>query len=114
MEKMGDKDIVKRAFKTFQNSSNQPKTFGEDKSLVPSRGTSIALRKENGQSPKVDSPDKRSGNAARTTVGLKSDIRAEKGKEFPRKIEEKFNAKEVERTHVQLKSKGDAKIEKWR
>jgi len=34
MEKMGDKDIVKRAFKTFQNSFNQPKTPGEDKSLI--------------------------------------------------------------------------------
>lgn len=34
MEKMGDKDIVKRAFKTFQNNFNQPKTSGEDRSLV--------------------------------------------------------------------------------
>jgi len=34
MEKMGDKDIVKRAFKTFQNSFNQPKSSGEDKSLI--------------------------------------------------------------------------------
>ena len=34
MEKMGDKDIVKRAFKTFQNNFNQPKTSGENKSLV--------------------------------------------------------------------------------
>ncbi|XP_027346752.1 protein WVD2-like 7 isoform X2 [Abrus precatorius] len=153
MEKMGDKDIVKRAFKTFQNNFNQPKISDEDKSLVkekvPSRGTeprlptSIALRKENGQSPKVDSADKRGGNVLRTTLGIKSDIRAEKGKESPRKIEEKINAKEVERTHVQLKSKeeklkhnfkatpvptfqrgqkvskshpekGNAKIEKWR
>ncbi|KHN47852.1 hypothetical protein glysoja_042946 [Glycine soja] len=59
MENMGDKDIVKRAFKTFQNSFNQPKTYVEDKSLikkqVPSRGivskvpTSTTLRKENGR-----------------------------------------------------------------
>lgn len=34
MERMGDKDIVKRAFKTFQNNFNQPKTSGENKSLV--------------------------------------------------------------------------------
>ena len=34
MEKMGDKDIVRRAFKTFQNNFNQPKTSGEDRSLV--------------------------------------------------------------------------------
>jgi len=34
MERMGDKDIVKRAFKTFHNSFNQPKTSVEDKSLT--------------------------------------------------------------------------------
>ncbi|RDX63050.1 Protein WVD2-like 7, partial [Mucuna pruriens] len=34
MEKMGDKDIVKRAFKTFQNNFNMPKTSGENKSFV--------------------------------------------------------------------------------
>lgn len=34
MERMGDKDIVKRAFKTFQNNFNQPKTSGENKSMV--------------------------------------------------------------------------------
>ena len=34
MEKMGDKDIVRRAFKTFQSNFNQPKTSGEDRSLV--------------------------------------------------------------------------------
>ncbi|KAK7317573.1 hypothetical protein RJT34_01926 [Clitoria ternatea] len=115
MEKMADKDIVKRAFKTFQNHCNQPKTSGEDKSLVkekvPSRGTepriktSTASRKENGQSLKVDNTGKRNGNGVRTTLGLKSESRAEKGKESPRKVEEKFNAKEVERTHIQLKSK---------
>lgn len=35
MEQMGDKDIVKRAFKTFQNKFNQPKASGEvDRSSV--------------------------------------------------------------------------------
>ncbi|TKY58575.1 hypothetical protein E2542_SST15641 [Spatholobus suberectus] len=153
MEKMGDKDIVKRAFKTFQNNFNLPKTSGENKSLVkekvtsrvtePRNPASMALRKENGQSPKVDGADKRSGNAVRSTFGLRSDVKSEKGKESPRKIDEKFNAKEAERTHPQLKSKeekikhnskatpllafhrglkvskshlekGDVKIEKWR
>ncbi|KAL2344266.1 hypothetical protein Fmac_005551 [Flemingia macrophylla] len=115
MEKMGDKDIVKRAFKTFQNNFNQPKTSGENKSLVkekvssrltePRNPTTTALRKENGELPKVDSMDKRSGNAVRTTFALKSDGKVEKGKESPRKIDEKYNAKEAERTHIQLKSK---------
>ncbi|MED6155646.1 hypothetical protein PIB30_006819 [Stylosanthes scabra] len=112
MEKMGDKDIIKRAFKSFLSQS---KSFGDDnfsvKKQISSMGTeqtapaSVALRKENGKDTKVQSVDKRSGNAVRTSVGLKSDIKAEKGKESPRKIEEKTNAKEVERTRLQLKSK---------
>ncbi|XP_061360807.1 protein WVD2-like 7 [Gastrolobium bilobum] len=121
MENMGDKDIVKRAFKTFQNNFNQPKTSDEDRSLVkkqvPSRGTvpkvatTTALRKENGRSTKVENMDKRSGNAAPTTLGPKSDIRAEKGKEFSRKIEEKSNAKEVERMRLQSKLKEEKEAE---
>ncbi|TKY69776.1 WAVE-DAMPENED 2 [Spatholobus suberectus] len=121
MEKMGDKDIVKRAFKSFQNSFNQPKTSGEDRSLikkqVPSRGTvskvpttSTTLRKENGQPTKVESLDK-SGNVVRTTLGPKSDIRAEKRRESSRKIEEKSNAKEVERMRLQSKLKEEKKAE---
>ncbi|KAL2349350.1 hypothetical protein Fmac_003350 [Flemingia macrophylla] len=114
MEKMGDKDIVKRAFKTFQNSFNQPKSSGEDRSLikkqVPSRGTvskvptSTALSKENGRPTKVESLDK-SGNFVRTTLGTKSDIRAEKWKESSRKTEEKSNTKGVERMRRQSKLK---------
>ncbi|XP_019423601.1 PREDICTED: protein WVD2-like 7 [Lupinus angustifolius] len=121
MEKMGDKDIVKRAFKTFQNNVHQPKTFGEDRSLVkkqvPSRGTvpkvstSTPLRKENGRATKVDSVDKRSGDSVRTSTGPKSDIRAEKGKESSRKIEDKSNAKAVERTRLQSKLKDEKEAE---
>ncbi|XP_028788049.1 protein WVD2-like 7 isoform X2 [Neltuma alba] len=119
MEKMGDKDIVKRAFKTFQNNFNQSKTSGEARPLVkgqvPSKGTeakaptSISLRKENGRPRTVDSMDKRSGNVARSTVGLKSDIRAVKGKEPSKKMMGKSNAKEAERTRLQSKPKE----EKW-
>ncbi|OIV94537.1 hypothetical protein TanjilG_25599 [Lupinus angustifolius] len=115
MEKMGDKDIVKRAFKTFQNNFNQTETSGEDRSFVkkqvPSGGTvskvptSTALRKENGRPTKVDSVDKRSGNSVRATIGPKSDIGAEKGEESSRKIKDKSNAKAVERTRLQLKLK---------
>ncbi|XP_029127424.1 protein WVD2-like 7 isoform X1 [Cajanus cajan] len=120
MEKMGDKDIVKRAFKTFQNSFNQQKSSGEDRSLikkqVPSRGTvskvptSTALRKENGRPTKVESLDK-SGNVVRNTLGPKSNIRAEKGKESSRKIEEKSNTKGVERMRPQSKLKEEKEAE---
>jgi hypothetical protein len=33
MEKMGDKDIVKRAFKTFQNNFSQLKSSAEERSI---------------------------------------------------------------------------------
>ncbi|KAK7309532.1 hypothetical protein RJT34_06336 [Clitoria ternatea] len=126
MEKMGDKDIVKRAFKTFQNSFNQPKASDEDRSLVKKKvssrvtmskaPTSTALRKENGRPTKVESMDKRSGNAAQTTLGPKDGIRAEKGKESPGKIEVKSNAKEVERMRLpgKLKEEKVAEVKKLR
>lgn len=37
MENMGDKDIVKRAFKTFEKSFNQLKSSGEERSSVPNQ-----------------------------------------------------------------------------
>ncbi|XP_058777128.1 protein WVD2-like 7 [Vicia villosa] len=121
MESMGDKDIVKRAFKTFQNGFNQLKTSGEvDRSLVkkqvPSRGTaskvstSTTSRKENGRPTTVERMDKRSGNASRT-LGPKSDTKTEKGKESSRKIEEKHNANEVQRTRLQTKLKEEKEAE---
>ncbi|KAK4261250.1 hypothetical protein QN277_004275 [Acacia crassicarpa] len=122
MEKMGDKDIVKRAFKTFQNNFNQPNTSGEARSLVkegqvPSKvteakvPTSMSMRKENGRPRTVDSMDKRSGNVIRSTVGLKSDIRAVKGKEPSKIMVGKSNAKEAERTRLQSKPKEEKAAE---
>lgn len=35
MEEMGDKDIVKRAFKSFQKNYNQPKSSSYERSPVP-------------------------------------------------------------------------------
>lgn len=121
MESMGDKDIVKRAFKTFQNGFNQLKTSSEvDRSLVkiqvPSRGTvskvstSTTLRKENGRPTTVERMNKRSGNPART-LGPKRDTKSEKGKESSRKIEEKPNANEVQRTRLQTKLKEEKEAE---
>ncbi|TQD71298.1 hypothetical protein C1H46_043170 [Malus baccata] len=58
MENMGDKDIVKRAFKTFQNTYNQPQPSSEEKPPTPKQlsmkgkesrvSTSAPLTKENG------------------------------------------------------------------
>ncbi|KAL6983596.1 hypothetical protein U1Q18_016978 [Sarracenia purpurea var. burkii] len=64
MEKMGDKDIVKRAFKTFQNNFNQVRASGYEnssgqKEVVPTTrpeqklSTSLTPRKENEGSRKA-------------------------------------------------------------
>ncbi|XP_057448393.1 protein WVD2-like 7 isoform X2 [Lotus japonicus] len=118
MESMGDKDIVKRAFKTFktfQNNYSQPKSSGEDRSSVkkqvPSRGTvskvptSSSLRKENGRPNKVESKDTRGGNTVQTTLSRKSDIISGKGKESSRKLDVSSHAKETPRTRLQSKLK---------
>lgn len=118
MEKMGDKEIVKRTFKTFQSIS-LPQTSGEERSLVkkqiPSRETEPriqkSMRKENGRPTKVDSINKISGNAVRASGSLKNDMRAEKGKEFPKKIEGKSNTKEAERVRLQSKLKEQREAE---
>ncbi|GAV81325.1 TPX2 domain-containing protein [Cephalotus follicularis] len=113
MEKMGDKDIVKRAFKTFQNSYNQLKSSSEQISAVPKQtnGTEprvpslAAPRKENGGSLKSSAVDKINAKAAPSSFGLRSDERVDKRKEFSKKLEGKSNAREVEKTRIQTKSK---------
>ncbi|GMY26140.1 protein WVD2-like 7 isoform X1 [Fagus crenata] len=123
MEEMGDKDIVKRAFKTFQKNYNESKSSGEERSSVskqvPTKGTeprvstSLTPQKENGGSLKAGGVDKRSVKATPfpSSFGLKSDERAAKRKEFLKKLEEKSNAKEVERSRLQSKSKEDKEVE---
>ncbi|KAJ0037457.1 hypothetical protein Pint_23090 [Pistacia integerrima] len=116
MESMGDKDIVKRAFKTFQNRYNQLKSAGEDQSLapkqVPAKGTEprvsafMTPRKENGGSFKVGDVEKKHGKAASSSLPMKRNESAEKRGEFPKKLEEKKSyAREANRTHLHTKSK---------
>ncbi|XP_050375411.1 protein WVD2-like 7 isoform X2 [Argentina anserina] len=113
MEQMGDKDIVKRAFKTFQNSVNQLKSSSEEKPSTPKQpstkvkepkvSTSVSLPKDNGGSLKTSYQDKRNAKAAPSSIGLRSEERAEK-KEITNKLA-KPNARDAERTHSQPKSK---------
>ncbi|CAN1852680.1 Protein WVD2-like 5 [Linum perenne] len=126
MEKMGDKDIVRRAFKTFQRSYNQPKSSPEEKTSgtkqVPSTSseghgsTSRTTRKDNGGSYKAGDADKRYAKAAPSSFGLKSDDRSEKRKELLKKKEEKSGAKEAETARLRSKSKdaNEAEIRKLR
>uniref|UniRef100_A0A2P2LKT2 Uncharacterized protein LOC8270369 n=1 Tax=Rhizophora mucronata TaxID=61149 RepID=A0A2P2LKT2_RHIMU len=118
MEKMGDKDIVKRAFKTFQNNFNQLKSSSQDKSMgskqVPTKGkeakvsTSLTPRKENGGFVKAGGLDKRNAKEAPSFV-LTSDERTDKRQEFPKKLSERPNAKVAESTCLRAKSKVGSK-----
>ncbi|XVF44108.1 hypothetical protein PTKIN_Ptkin02bG0094000 [Pterospermum kingtungense] len=115
MEKMGDKDIVKRAFKTFQSNYNQLKPSTQEQSpamkQVPAKGrkprfsTLTTPQKENGGSSRVGSMEKKNAKAAPSYFGLKSDEKAERRKEITKKLEEKSNGREAERKHLQTKSK---------
>ncbi|KAI3733572.1 hypothetical protein L6452_13016 [Arctium lappa] len=150
MEQMGDKDIVKRAFKTFQNRVNQlPSSDGRSSGSKQIRttgseqkaSTSMTSQKENERSRKAAEKinpargrlgptwksvssgslkgvgaDERRQKAASSSVALRSNERAERRKEFFKKLEEKSNAREAERTQLGSKSKEekDAEMKKIR
>ncbi|CAK9316641.1 unnamed protein product [Citrullus colocynthis] len=130
MEKMGDKDIVKRAFKTFQNSFNQMKSSPQEErssapKMVPAKerettkiSTSVAAKKENGGLHKVSGTIKGTDNrTARVAPSQKLEGKAHakvigrtslqsKSKVAPsQKVEEKCNAREGGRTNLLSKSK---------
>lgn len=122
MEQMGDKDIVKRAFKTFQNSVNQLKSSNEEKSSTPKQklptktkvpkvSASVPPPKVNEESLKTSYQDKRNAKAAPSAFGLRSDERAEKRKELTNKLA-KPNAKDAETKH--FKEQKEAEIKKLR
>ncbi|KAL9424025.1 hypothetical protein AB3S75_036001 [Citrus x aurantiifolia] len=96
MEKMGDKDIVKRAFKTFQNNYNQLKSSKEERSPAPKQVTakgaeprvpSLTPRKENAGSFKAAGVEKKSAKAAPSSLSLKIDERAEKRREENKEVD---------------------------
>ncbi|KAL4319020.1 hypothetical protein GQ457_18G021660 [Hibiscus cannabinus] len=126
MEKMGDKDIVKRTYKTFQNNYNQLKPSAQEQSPttkpVPAKGresrssTLRTLQKNDGGSSRVSGMEKKNAKAPPSYVDLKSDERAERRKELSKKSEEKPNGKDAERKYHQTKSKDnrDAEIKNVR
>ncbi|XP_024461890.2 protein WVD2-like 7 isoform X2 [Populus trichocarpa] len=124
-EKMGDKDIVKRAFKTFQNNFSQLKSSAEERAirekqvrhLVPAKGTDVKVstsmtpRTENIVSLKSSRVDRKTAKLAPSSFVLKSDERAKRRKELSMKMEEKSNAKPAESTHLRTKSKEEKEEE---
>ncbi|KAJ6725577.1 F3I6.9 PROTEIN [Salix purpurea] len=91
MEKMGDKDIVKRTFKTFQNNFSQLRSSAEERAIgekqVPAKGTdvkvstSITPRKENSLSHKSSQVDRRTAKLVPSSSVLRSDERPKRTKE---------------------------------
>lgn len=148
MEKMGDKDIVKRAFKSFhsyQSATNGESISSPSEQVLMKRtenrsSTSLNLRTENGgkkvtekrnpqqgqmrgsmkpvksRSPVPSSVDQRKAKVAPSSLSLRRDDQAVKGKKFSRKVEEKPKAKEVEgtRTRIKPKEEKEADIRKVR
>lgn len=118
-EKMGDKDTVKRAFKTFQNNFSQLKSSDEERAirekqarhLVPAKGTDVKVSKSmtprtgNIVSLKSSRVDRKTAELAPSSFVLKSDERAKRRKEFSMKLEEKSTAKPAESARLRTKSK---------
>ncbi|CAH2033786.1 unnamed protein product [Thlaspi arvense] len=120
MERMGDKDIVKRAFKSFQKSYDLKTSVDEQNTALkqnPAKATSIpslaTRQKENGRTTKASSMEKRSITNAHqsSSRGLKSNVTAEKEvKELS-----KSGVRPVEKTRLQKNPKAgviDAKTRK--
>ncbi|CAK9137845.1 unnamed protein product [Ilex paraguariensis] len=151
MEKMGDKDIVKRAFKTFQNNLNQLRSSSDEKSCRPKQVStggsqqkvsgSITPRKENSgmrkaaenmnahrgfigtrtnsissASPKAVHVNGRNEKAASSPIAFRGNERAEKQKEFLKKLEVKSYAQESAKTRLssKMKEEKEAEIKKLR
>ncbi|KAK4429904.1 protein WVD2-like 7 [Sesamum alatum] len=133
MERMGDKDIVKRAFKTFQNRTSVSTT--EDKpspvksvsstafepktstSHTPAKGNE-GLRKDaekratqrsqlgtrsntlSTRSHTSSAPERKNTKVVSASTGLRNDEKAEKRKEFLKKLEAKSIARETEKAQL--------------
>ncbi|CAN4116264.1 unnamed protein product [Withania somnifera] len=90
MEKMGDKDIVKRAFKAFQNSFTQGRSTGDmtdgGQDQVLSKGSEQKIstsltQKESERAPKEAGTEKKRVNSIRAYTGSRIDRSADKWKE---------------------------------
>ncbi|XP_057810920.1 protein WVD2-like 7 isoform X2 [Salvia miltiorrhiza] len=137
MEKMGDKDIIRRAFKTFKNRVDG--SCSNTKSSTPKKATPTAsearvstppLRKKGDEGTRNDAEkasarrsragtrskppemDRRNANgAASSAISFRSDERAEKRKEFLKNLEAKSVARAAENAQLCAKSKEEKESE---
>lgn len=118
MERMGDKDIVKRAFKMFQNNNAGQKLSGEESEKVLSREgepkASIPLirQKENGGPLKAGSGAQKASQPASSSYGSRSDERVGKVAEVPllmKKLKERSTAVDKGKLQSQAKLKEEKK-----
>ncbi|CAH8312990.1 unnamed protein product [Eruca vesicaria subsp. sativa] len=110
MERMGDKDIVKRAFKSFQKSYDLETSVDEQKPALkqnPVKATSVSSvatrHKESSRPAKASGMEKRISTSAHGSAsrGLKSSVTAEK----QQKELSKSGARPVEKTRLQKNPK---------
>ncbi|XP_010512083.1 PREDICTED: protein WVD2-like 7 [Camelina sativa] len=118
MERMGDKDIVRRAFKTFQKSFDQLKPSGDGQNSspkqVPAKATDVSrigtTSQKNSRLAKSDGTERKGSNSHRSSSFVsKSNGTTEKQKEPSR-----FNARSVEKIRLQAKPKAEATNSKTR
>ncbi|XP_059064737.1 uncharacterized protein LOC131030425 [Cryptomeria japonica] len=132
VQNLGDKEIVKCAFKTFRHSLSIPglakieapanvirkevagsttphQKHGRSDDKSAQRCTKLVGSKDsedkNGSSETSVNGRKLNSKVSSTTFSLKSVERAEKRKEFYMKLQEKLNAKEAEKNKIQAKTK---------
>ncbi|XP_048135956.1 protein WVD2-like 7 isoform X2 [Rhodamnia argentea] len=118
MERMGDKDIVKRAFKMFQHNYVGLKLSGEESEQVlsgeeePKASIPLIKQKESGGPLKAGSGARKASHPASSSYGSRSDERAGKVTEVPlfmKKLKERSTAVDKGKPQYPTKLKEEKK-----
>ncbi|CAN6938012.1 unnamed protein product [Brassica oleracea] len=115
MERMGDKEIVRRAFKTFQKNFDQVKPSQDTApKQVPAKATSVSKLattglKDNGRLAKSDGTEKKCSNSHRSSSFVPKSSRTAEKQELSRP-----GARAVEKTRLPAKPKAEVTNAKTR